>query len=199
METGVAAGKSGEDSGPAAARRGRVDRGILVYALLALGAGIACLALKGPAETMVAMADSLGLLVSIVPLVIGGVLMAGYAQHLMNREKTSRWLGGASSLRGLTVATVAGALTPGGPFASFALVLVLHRAGVGLPLLVTYLTSWSVLGAARVIVWEIPLLGWDFTALRLLVSLPLPFAAGLITAAMQRKFAGYRFAEAGES
>jgi hypothetical protein len=37
------------------------------------------------------------------------------------------------------------------------------------------------------VVWELPFLGHDFVALRVLASLPLPLAAGLLARAIARR------------
>jgi hypothetical protein len=53
-------------------------------------------------------------------------------------------------------------------------------AGADRGALVAYLTSWSLLGFQRVMVWELPLMGVDFALLRSLANLPLPIIAGLL-------------------
>jgi hypothetical protein len=42
-------------------------------------------------------------------------------------------------------------------------------------------TSWSTLGFQRIVMWELPLMGPEFAAIRFLASLPLPFVAGLLS------------------
>lgn len=50
----------------------------------------------------------------------------------------------------------------------------------GLPALITFLTSWAVLGVNRILVWEIPMLGGRFVAARILLSLLVPPLLGLV-------------------
>jgi hypothetical protein len=45
---------------------------------------------------------------------------------------------------------------------------------------VAFITSWTLLGYARALVWELPLLGSDFVLWRIVVALPLPLVAGLL-------------------
>jgi uncharacterized membrane protein YraQ (UPF0718 family) len=120
------------------------------------------------------------LLLLIAPILVTAVLISGYVQTMVPRDAMERWLGRGSGLRGLTLAAVAGALTPGGPFAAFPLVVALWESGAGFGVCVAYLTSWSVLGIQRALVWEIPLLGADFVLLRVLASLVLPLVAGIL-------------------
>jgi uncharacterized membrane protein YraQ (UPF0718 family) len=61
---------------------------------------------------------------------------------------------------------------------SFPLVSALHAAGSGRGTLIAYLTSWATLGLQRILVWEVPLMGFEFAFVRWLASLPLPFIAG---------------------
>lgn len=158
-----------------------LDGSTVFFVLLAIGAGVAVFVLQGTEAFHAALTDGVGLLLLILPIVVAAVLVGAYVQAMVPREVMERWLGGSSGLRGLLLATAAGSLTPGGPFAAFPLVLALYRSGAAVPVCVTYLTSWSVLGINRALVWELPLLGAEFTLTRLLVSLPLPLIAGLLT------------------
>jgi hypothetical protein len=72
-------------------------------------------------------------------------------------------------------------MTPGGPMTSFPIVRALRDAGTGRAALVAYVTSWSTLGFQRVLNWELPLLGPELTALRAIVSAPLPIIAGYMS------------------
>lgn len=151
-----------------------------LFVLLALVGGAAVWQLLGAAVFWTQLRESLQLLLQILPIIVFAMLLAGYFQVLVPRERMRRQLGEQSGLRGLLIATGAGAITPGGPFAAFPLVLALYQAGAGFGTCVAYVTSWSVLGLTRVLVFEVPLLGREFVMIRLLVSLPLPLLAGYI-------------------
>ena len=45
---------------------------------------------------------------------------------------------------------------------------------------VAFVTSWTLLGYGRALVWELPFFGADFVIWRSLVALPLPVVAGLL-------------------
>ena len=154
-------------------------RGILIYAAAAMLSAVACVWLNDAAVAWDAFLSSLTLLAQLGPLVIGGLLIAGFAQVLAPKDRISALLGEQSGLRGLLLATIAGALTPGGPFASFPLVYALYRSGADFGAVVAYITAWSVIGVHRLLIWEIPLLGVDLSMLRYGVSLPLSIIAGL--------------------
>lgn len=93
-------------------------------------------------------------------------------------------LGQGSGLAGVLAASVLGAILPGGPMVSFPLALVLFRAGVGTPQMVALLTAWSVLAVHRVLVFELPMMGWEFVWRRWLVSLALAPLAGALALAV---------------
>jgi hypothetical protein len=90
-------------------------------------------------------------------------------------------------MRGLFIAQFAGALTPGGPFGSFALVHALGKVGADIGVLIAYLTAWATLGLMRLIVWEIPFLGINFALLRYAISLPAGILAGLLARRLARQ------------
>jgi len=158
----------------------RLSRTDLGFVALAVGSALLCYTLDGLPAVEDALLQSATLLLAILPQLAGGLLIGGLVQQLMGKDRIAGLLGAGSGLRGLLIATVAGALTPGGPFTSFPLVYGLWMAGAEAGSLIAYIASWSLLGFARVIVWELPLMGLEFTWIRLVVSLPLPIIAGLL-------------------
>ena len=64
---------------------------------------------------------------------------------------------------------------------SFPIVVALSDAGSSRSSMVAYLTSWTTLGFQRIMIWELPLLGIEYAMIRLLVSIPLPFIAALVS------------------
>lgn len=156
----------------------RPDRGTWALYGLALLATAGVGVWQGREVLVETLQASALLLVQVAPLVLVALLVGGYVQALLPRETVAQWLGPASGARGYGLGILAGALTPAGPFAAFPIALGLLRAGAGVNIVVAYLTAWATLGLQRVLIWEIPLLGPELTALRLAVSLPLPVLAG---------------------
>jgi hypothetical protein len=68
---------------------------------------------------------------------------------------------------------------------SFPVVVIFVQAGAGFPQVVAFVTAWSVIGFHRVLIYEIPLMGWRFSAIRLASSVVLPLVAGLLAATLQ--------------
>jgi uncharacterized membrane protein YraQ (UPF0718 family) len=134
----------------------------------------------GAAAVMEALRDAWLLLLTVLPAMLAGLLLAGSLKQLVPPGALARWMGAESGLRGLIVAAIAGMATPGGPMAAFPLVLVLARAGADRGAVICFVVSWALNGLQRVLVWEVPLLGADFALLRLLCGLPLGVLAGLL-------------------
>lgn len=156
------------------------DRTFWMFVAMTIVAAAACWWLEGYDALIEAFRHDLELLIYISPRILLAMIVAGFAQVLLPRDKVAHWVGEQSGWRGLVIATVAGALTPGGPITSFPFVLALYMAGADRGALVAYLTSWALLGFQRVMVWEIPLMGMDFAVMRSLANLPLPLIAGYL-------------------
>ncbi|MDP7651138.1 MAG: permease [Rhodospirillales bacterium] len=167
-----------------ARKRSSESRSPLILAGLVGASGVLCYFIKGTDGVVASLEGDLALLAIMVPRMIAALAIAGLVQVLVPKDLVARWLGDASGYRGYILATAAGMLTPGGPMLSFPLVLALKAAGANTPALITYLTSWALLGVHRVVMWEIPLFGTEFAVVRYLVSLPMPILAGLITTAL---------------
>ncbi len=121
-----------------------------------------------------------------LPILAIAFLIMGLVDALMPEGFVENWLSDASGFKGLGIAWIAGVLTPGGSIIGMPLAAGLAKAGVGPAVLVTYLTSLAVLSVIRVPL-EIGFYGWRLMVLRVLASIVLPFAAGL----MARVFAPF--------
>ena len=85
-----------------------------------------------------------------------------------------------SGLLGVLIATLGGALTPGGPVVGFSIGAAALKSGAGAPQVIAYSTAWALYAIHRLVIWEVPMMPARVVWLRALVSLPLPFlAAGL--------------------
>ena len=134
----------------------------------------------GTAAVGAALHHAWELFLFIAPSLMAGLLLAAALRQLISPGALARWMGAESGWFGLMVATLAGALTPGGPMAAFPLVLVLAGAGADRGALVAYILSWALNGFQKLLVYEMPLLGPDFAIMRTVVTLPMPMIAGWI-------------------
>lgn len=154
--------------------------------------GVMCAAAAGVtwqygAWRVVEIAGSyLGFLALLTPKILCGFFVAAAVPILIPREVLTRWLGDNSGARGLIVASVAGALVPGGPMMIFPLAVGFRAAGAKLPVLITFVTAWSLYGINRTVIWEMSFLHIDFVLLRVLLCLPMPFLVGWVAARVLR-------------
>ena len=74
-------------------------------------------------------------------LLVVAWIFAGYVGTMLPGGFVAKWLGHGSGWRGIALACVAGAMTPGGPYIAMPIVAGLYRAGVAEGALVAYLTA----------------------------------------------------------
>jgi uncharacterized membrane protein YraQ (UPF0718 family) len=138
---------------------------------------------RGEAQHLQGLKTGFMMLVEILPLLFFAFVVAGMVQVLMPHEAMARWVGVESGLRGILVGSVAGGLTPGGPFVSLPLAAGLLRSGASAGTMVAYLTAWSLWAVNR-LPMEVGILGWKFTLIRLGSTFILPIVGGLIAQAL---------------
>ncbi|MBI4279424.1 MAG: permease, partial [Armatimonadetes bacterium] len=108
----------------------------------------------------------------------------GFIPLLVPKEVIARWLGDAAGFRGIVAGAAVGALSPGGPFLNFPILAGFYQAGAGVGPIAAFITSWSIFGLHRILLWELPLLGPRLTFARLLISVPMPFLVGVAARAV---------------
>jgi uncharacterized membrane protein YraQ (UPF0718 family) len=155
---------------------------ILATVLLAIGYS------RGEGQHIQGLNSGLKMIVEIIPLLLFAFIVAGMIQVLLPQELLSKWIGEESGFKGILIGTLAGGLTPGGPYVSLPIVAGLLKAGAGIGTLVAFLTAWSLWAVAR-LPMEIGILGWKFTFVRLACTFFFPPIAGYIA---QLAFSGVK-------
>lgn len=151
-----------------------------VFAALALIMASVCYSVLGPETFASAVSRDQQVIADMLPRLAAAQVVAGLVWVLLPRDRFSQLLGIHGGRRGLAVATIAGIITPGGPASAFPFLAIIAGAGADRGILVAYITGWALLGVQRIVVWEVPFMGTEFSALRFLVCLPLPLLAGMI-------------------
>jgi uncharacterized membrane protein YraQ (UPF0718 family) len=169
------------------AGRRRIIDGQLLFMLLILAAlGALAWWRGGPELLHGGLRGGAELVARYAALITVSFLAAGLAQALLPTAWIEAALGRDSALRGILLGTVAGVVTPAGPFVSLPIAAVMLRAGAATPSVVAYVTAWSLLAVHRLVAWEIPILGLRFALVRYAVCLALPVLAGLGARALAR-------------
>ena len=104
-------------------------------------------------------------------------VIVGMVNVISPQNLIEKFLGPESGWQGLFLAEALGMLLPGGPYAVFPLIGVIYASGAGLGPVVTLVTSWSMLALLSV-TFELPFMGWRFTAVRWGLGLLAPLIAG---------------------
>ena len=116
----------------------------------------------------------------LLPRIGIGVIGSGFVAEAMPNEWIAPWIGPQSGFLGVFIATLGGALTPGGPVVGFSIGAAALKSGAGAPQVIAYSTAWALYAIHRLVVWEVPLMPARVVWLRAAVSLPLPFLAAAI-------------------
>lgn len=156
---------------------GRSFWGFLAFAVIA---GAACYLVLGEAAFLEALKSDSGLILRMMPRVALALTVAGLLWVTLPRERVTSLIGKESGFRGLLIATGAGIITPGGPSSAYALLAVLGASGADRGAMIAYIASWAFLGVQRILVWDVPFMGAEFSLFRFCVCLPLPIVAGMI-------------------
>lgn len=156
----------------------------LVFALLATASGLLVWVLEGPAVFRQALVEDGEMVLQTVPRVVMAVGAASILWVLLPRERLSDIVGRNAGMRGLILATIAGAITPGGPTSAFPLLAMMAAVGADRGTLVAYISAWATLGLQRILMWDVPMMGLDFSTLRFVSSMTLPVFAGILARAL---------------
>ena len=116
--------------------------------------------------------------VLLLPRILIGVVGSGYIAAIMPQDLITTWIGPQSGVLGITIATLAGAVKPGGAVVGFSVGAAALKGGGGAPQVIAYSTAWSLYALTRLINWEVAMMPARVVWLRAIVSIPLPFLAG---------------------
>jgi hypothetical protein len=114
---------------------------------------------------------------ALLPRIAIGMIGSGFIAESLPGHLIPSLLGPGTGAAGLALASLAGALTPGGPVVGFAIATAALKSGAGAPQVIAYTIAWALFAIPRVLVFEIPAMPARVVWLRVLVSLPLPFLA----------------------
>jgi hypothetical protein len=151
---------------------------VLTFALWALVVVLGFIAWRRAGGLLPASLKAGGLdFLYLLPRLAIGVIGSGFLAALLPEEMVRSWLGPGSGIGGLALASLAGALTPGGPVVGFAIGSTALKSGAGAAAVVAYVTAWALFAVQRLFVWELPVMPARVVWLRVAASLPLPFLA----------------------
>ena len=124
--------------------------------------------------------------IRLLPRIGAGVVGAGFIAEVLPKALVASWIGPESGFIGVLIATLGGALTPGGPVVGFSIGAAALKGGAGAPQVIAYSTAWALYAIHRLVIWEVPMMPPRLVWLRAAVSVPLPFIAAAIAMALAR-------------
>ena len=158
-----------------------IDGSLIFITLVAVVAGIAVYVTHGAGAFWNVVARETLFTGALVPKIVAGVIMASALPFLVSKERIQALVGPESGMRGLIIATLAGAIVPGGPSVTYPLTVSLLAAGADLGAGIALVSGWVLLGLNRTLIWEFSFLPADFVLLRVALSLPVPILLGWAT------------------
>jgi uncharacterized membrane protein YraQ (UPF0718 family) len=150
---------------------------------MAIGLGVT-LMVRSPGRMKLSLKNAAhqgALTFTLIPMAL---LTASFLSEIMPAQLISSGIGEETGFWGILIATAAGSVMPGGPSLTFPAAVFFLKSGAGTPQIIAFLTSWSVFALHRMLGYEIPLMGWRFSALRLTSAAILPIVAGLLAMAL---------------
>lgn len=158
-----------------------IDSTLLVFVLVTVAIGGVAWLRGGTTLLREGLGNGASLLGKSAAIIAVSFVAAGLIEALIPKNAIPAAFGVQSGLRGILLATGAGALTPSGPFVAIPIAAALERSGAGLAPLVAYISAWGLIAVHRLVAWEIPILGSRLALLRWSVCLALPVIAGIAT------------------
>jgi uncharacterized membrane protein YraQ (UPF0718 family) len=122
----------------------------------------------------------LHIFIDILPKMAAGCLIGVFSTLLIPREMVARLVGAESGFTGLVIATFAGVIMPGGPVTVYPVAGAFLAVGADVGAALAFVTSWTLLGYARALVWELPFFGTDFVLWRMAVAPAFPLFVGFV-------------------
>lgn len=164
-----------------------IDGGLIFVTLLLCASGTAVWITQGPQRFFDLLWVDLGFALAVLPKIAGGIVLATAIGLSLPRDRVLSLIGPDSGWSGLIIATIAGALLPGGPSVTYPLTLGLMAAGADLGAGIALVSGWILLSLNRTLVWELSFLPVDLVALRFALTAPVPVILGLATRALMRR------------
>lgn len=161
-------------------------RSWLIIGSLVLVGAVVAYRTGGSQRVGQALASGAGLFVGVLPSLILGFALAGFLEVLVPRDVVVASMGEGSGGRGLLVGTIAGMVTPGGPFTHFPILASFLVKGAAVGPVCAYIAAWALIGLNRLVVWELPILGPRVTFVRFLASAGVPPLVGWLSGWLYR-------------
>lgn len=141
-----------------------------------LAATVAVFAREGPGGVVEGLEGTLDLMARALPVTLLGMALAGMLQVVAPPGVVGRYMGEDAGLLGIVIGMGAGLIIPGGPYVMYPIGAALMTSGAGIGPMAGFVSARNLITVNRLLVWELPFLGWPFTLTRIIVSFWMPAA-----------------------
>ncbi len=117
-----------------------------------------------------------------------GVILGGMIQVLLPSSVIAHWLGPASGLKGVLIASYVGLFLASGPYVTMPIIAAIYQAGAGSSAIIA-LMAGNMLQVQGLITFHIPFLGPRLPVARFIICLFVPPLAGIAGGAIFQLFA----------
>jgi uncharacterized membrane protein YraQ (UPF0718 family) len=157
-------------------KKRRIDTSLLTMLGMLLTVTVVVLLRDGAAGVMEGLEGTWDLMLRALPVTLLGMALAGMLQVVAPPGVVGRYMGEGSGLLGLAIGMGAGLIIPGGPYVMYPIGAALMTSGAGLGPMAGFVSARNLVTVNRLLVWELPFLGWPFTLTRIIVSFWMPAA-----------------------
>lgn len=161
-------------------RRRVIDWSTIVIVTLVLFSATVVFFRDGTDVLYALFIGDLDLFFDMMPKVFAGSLIGAFITLMLPRELVTRFVGAESGFSGILVAAAFGVILPGGPFTIYPIAAAFLAIGADAGAAIAFITSWTLLGYNRALIWEMPFFGFDFVAWRVFAAIPLPIIVGVL-------------------
>lgn len=124
--------------------------------------------------------------IDMLKILPGAFILIGLFEVWVKRETVEKHLGEGSGIRGYVWSILLAGTTVGGLYVAFPVACSIYSKGAKLSVIFTYIGA-SAICRVPMTIYEASFLGIKFSALRLLVSLPLVIIASMVLGGYLRK------------
>ncbi len=135
---------------------------------------------RGDGAHLRGVQNGMTFMLKVLPLLFFAAMTTGLVEALIPKDVFAQWVGPASGIRGILIATLVGGIAPGGPIVQAGIAGGLLHAGAGLGPVVAFLVAGEMWGLT-LMPMEVTLLGWRVYLVRLACTFYVPPLAGLLT------------------
>lgn len=155
-------------------KKRRIDPSLLTMLVMLAIASAVVFMRQGGDGLLEGLRGTWSLSARALPVTLLGMALAGMLQIVAPPGVVGRYMGEDSGLLGMVIGMGVGMAIPGGPYVMYPIGNALMTSGAGMGPMAGFVSARNLVTLNRLLVWELPFLGWPFAVTRLIVSFWMP-------------------------